>query len=78
MRSPRKEGRMSDTEKIEAALHLISRYGGIDGEHHKTWVLDQAVRLLVGADADYQRWVADQKAGDDGPDTYAWDVGIPP
>lgn len=69
---------MSDAEKIEAALDLISRYGGIDGEHHKTWVLDQVVRTLLGSDAEYQRWVVDQEAGEDGADTYAWDVGIPP
>lgn len=69
---------MSDTQKIEAALDLISRYGGIDGEHHKTWVLDQVVRMLLGSDTEYQRWVVDQKAGEDGPDTYSWDVGIPP
>jgi len=30
----------------EWALDYIMCYGGIDGEHHKTWVLDQVVRIL--------------------------------
>ena len=29
-------------------LSYIYRYGQIDGEHHKTWVLDQVVQLLNG------------------------------
>jgi len=31
------------------ALYFIGRYGGIDGDHHKTWVLDQVARILNGA-----------------------------
>lgn len=34
-------------DKIGRALALIFRYGGIDGEHHKTWLLDQVVRTLT-------------------------------
>jgi hypothetical protein len=30
------------------ALHFIERYGQIEGEHHKTWVLDQVSRILHG------------------------------
>ncbi|MBA3050500.1 MAG: hypothetical protein KKE42_10950 [Alphaproteobacteria bacterium] len=39
---------MSDADRIEAALDVIGRYGQTDGAHHKAWVLDQAVRLLLG------------------------------
>jgi hypothetical protein len=28
------------------ALIFIGKYGGIDGQHHKDWVLDQAARIL--------------------------------
>lgn len=28
------------------AMSFISRYGQIDGDHHKAWVLDQVVRCL--------------------------------
>lgn len=31
------------------ALHFIERYGGIDGEHHKQWLIDQVARILNGA-----------------------------
>ncbi len=34
--------------KIEKALELALEYGGIDGEHHKCWVIDQMVRVLTG------------------------------
>lgn len=30
------------------AMYFITMYGGIDGDHHKTWVLDQAARCLKG------------------------------
>lgn len=63
-------------EKIEEALKMILRYGGIDGGHHKMWVLDQVVRILTGDD--YEQWVTDAKDGEDGPNTYDWDEGIPP
>lgn len=30
------------------ALLWIAKYGGIDGSHHKTWVLDQVAQILHG------------------------------
>ena len=30
------------------AMAFVERYGGIDGSHHKTWVLDQVARCLKG------------------------------
>lgn len=30
------------------AMTYIEHYGGIDGAHHKTWVLDQVARVLKG------------------------------
>lgn len=32
------------------ALYFIGAYGGIDGAHHKDWVLDQVARILNGAE----------------------------
>ena len=64
------------TTRCEEALEIALRYGQIDGEHHKTWVIDQMCRALLGAE--YDAWIADANAGEDGPDTYTWDVGIPP
>ena len=33
----------------DTALLFISMYGGIGGDHHKDWVLDQVARILNGA-----------------------------
>ena len=63
----------SDTEK---ALEIARSYGGIDGAHHKDWVIDQMVRALTGDG--YDKWVADACAGKDGPNTYEWNEGIAP
>lgn len=71
---------IAQVERLRAAAHsalsTALRYGGIDGAHHKTWVIDQIVRDLTGAA--YQPWVADACAGEDGPATYNWDTGIAP
>lgn len=64
---------MSDTEKIEGALSVIYQYSGIDGAHHKDWVIDQVVRNLTGDS--YDQWVKEYE-GDDGE--YEWETGIAP
>lgn len=86
--------------RVERALDRALRSGGVDGDHHKAWVIDQMVRELTGCpevereatDArgqrytymalgeseEYLRWVANRKAGEDGPETYGWDPGVPP
>ena len=63
-------------QRINNALDYIYRYGGIDGEHHKQWVLDQVVRSLT--DEWYNEWVRQHNDGEDGPNTYNWDTGIAP
>ena len=82
------------------ALHFIERYGGIDGAHHKQWLIDQLARILndapvhvvearwegghteyridVGPSDKYATWVEEIKAGEDGPETYTWEEGVPP
>jgi len=60
---------MSDKEKIQQALDVIFQYGGVDGAHHKVWVLEQVTRLLTD---NYDEWVAKAKAGEDGPNTYSY------
>jgi len=69
------------SDRITKALELISSLGGIDGGHHKQWLLDQTVRTLTGDG--YAEWVRKWQAGDgdsecEGEDTYEWDVGIAP
>ncbi len=65
-------------QKIQDALDLITSYGGIDGGHHKQWVLDQIVQKLTGNKRGYRAWVKQFERGEDGPQTYSWDEGIAP
>lgn len=67
---------MTDQEKIQAAIDMAVKYGGIDGAHHKDWVIDQMVRLLAGDD--YAEIVRNACDGEYGPDTYSWETGIAP
>lgn len=55
------------------ALDYIARYGGIDGDHHKAWVLDQVARILNGAPVFVMvaRW-------DDGTEEFRTRVGTSP
>ncbi len=91
---------MDDKEKIRQTLALAGQYGGIDGEHHKAWVIDQMVRVLtdcpiiekqfldcrqqpytadvLGESEEYKEFIREQKAGEDGPETYEWYEGIAP
>jgi alpha/beta superfamily hydrolase len=64
----------------EKALALIFRYGGIDGGHHKQWVLDQVVRILAETPDGYAEWLNDFRGDDDGQGhfRYEWDEGIAP
>lgn len=73
---PALRSRLSETSVPTKAIELAVQYGGIDGAHHKAWVIDQMVRVLAGDE--YEQIVTDAKAGEDGPDTYEWDEGIAP
>jgi len=64
---------MNDSGK--KALELIARFGGVEGAHHKAWVIDQVARILAD---DYEGFITSVKHGEDGPDTYEWDEGISP
>lgn len=39
----------TDAQRIQKALALAVAYGGVDGAHHKDWVIDQMVRALTGS-----------------------------
>lgn len=54
------------------ALYFIGRYGGIDGEEHKDWTMDQAARVLHGAEITIKlsRW-------DNGMEEYRVSIGEP-
>ena len=57
-------------------LDIICCFGGIDGGHHKQWLLDEIVKTLTAGE--YQDWVNKYETGETGPKEYEWDVGIAP
>ena len=65
-------------ESVSRALTIAQRYGGIDGEHHKAWVIDQMCRELLRER--YDDFVLETKGNvnEDGEYDYTWDVGIAP
>lgn len=65
----------TDAERVHLALDLLAADGQIDGDHHKAYVIDQAVRILA---EDYDAWIIAYRDGEDGPHTYTWDEGIAP
>lgn len=42
------DSKYKDYTPQDWALFWIERYGGIDGAHHKDWVMDQVVRIFKG------------------------------
>ena len=58
--------------RINEAADLGIRYGQIDGEHHKMWVIDQMLRTLLGEN--YERAIRES----DPDEEYGWDTGIAP
>ncbi len=65
-------------ERVTAALEVIERYGGIDGGHHKQWVIDQVVQVVRALTGDgYAQWLVDMANAEGGP-YEDWDEGIAP
>jgi hypothetical protein len=65
-----------DKQKIRRAIDTALTYGGIDGCHHKQWVIDQMLRQL--SQERYEEIIKEFCTGEDGPNTYYWDTGIAP
>lgn len=66
----------NNSDTIDRAIAMAIQYGGIDGAHHKTWVIDQTLRILAGDR--YGEIIKAARDGEDGPNTYSWDCGIAP
>ena len=64
-------------KKIEKALEIAFQYGQIDGDHHKTWVIDQMVRTLTGDK--YNEFVKEYETDEEtGEKEWTWKNGIAP
>lgn len=64
--------------RVTSAMVVAERFGGIDGDHHKTWVIDQMMRALL--DDRYDDWRRAYEAATDesGELMGSWPEGIPP
>lgn len=60
-------------EIIDKAIAIAIKYGSIDGDHHRAWVIDQMVRVLAGDD--YERLISEECSEDGEID---WYTGIAP
>ena len=64
-------------KEIEKALEIAFQYGQIDGDHHKTWVIDQMVRILTGDK--YNEFVKEYETDEErGKKEWTWKNGIAP
>lgn len=76
--------------RIAAALDVLVGYGTIDGAHHKSWTIDQAIRALCGvpvgpngfcgteSNEEYRRIIDEHRTDSEGNEPYSWDVGVMP
>lgn len=74
---------MSDTFSLETTGHdlgkrvgnavsVIYDFGGIEGDHHRCWVIDQTLRALL--EDQYEAFIAWYERDGD----YSWETGIAP
>lgn len=61
-----------EVDPIVGALMVANAWAGIDGAHHKDWVIDQMVRALLGPQ--YDAW----RAGFESERKLTWEEGIAP
>ena len=73
---PKPPAKAGNASRIGKALAIAQDFAGVDGAHHKDWIIDQMVRALTGKK--YKAWVRQCRNGKDGPNTYEWDIGIAP
>lgn len=60
----------------ERALAVAFRFGGVGGQNHKAWLIDQMVRTLAGSA--YLEFVEEFSKTLDGRSIYRWDEGDAP
>lgn len=60
--------------RVEEAIRVASKYGQIDGSHHKMWTIDKMVKILCGGEKGYKNFI--EEFEEDGE--YHWDTGVAP
>ena len=58
-----------EREIIGKAIEFLLEWGEIEGDHHRAWVVDQVLRILVDDKMQYEYYVATRSG---------WEEGIPP
>lgn len=66
MYSLEKMGARELRETIEKTVELISKHDRIADCHHKSWIIDQVVRTLLG-ETEYTKWTKANESRNDGP-----------
>jgi len=66
------------TKKVKEIVWFILDNGSIDGAHHKQWVLDQVLRMLLDEHEYRQTITQFEELDSDGTPMYEWDLGIAP
>lgn len=62
-----------DDQRINDAVDLAWKYGGIDGDHHQKWLVDQMLRKML-TEKEYAEFVHDYEESGE----YKWQTGIAP
>ncbi|HUU88938.1 MAG TPA: hypothetical protein VMX17_14480 [Candidatus Glassbacteria bacterium] len=65
--------KLTKKERIKNAVTIATRYGMIDGAHHKQWVIDQMLRTLL--EDKYEKVIKELNSDNDYD---PWDEGIAP
>lgn len=90
LKSKRGEEFIDLHSRREKALHILTRFGSVDGDHHKAWAIDQAIRVLCGVDCgpngypgdntnpEYMQHVYESCKDGDEEWVYSWDAGVAP
>ena len=64
---------LSETKRINDAIDVAWKSGGVGGDHHKAWVIDQMLRKLLSS-TEYNDFLTEyEKSGE-----YKWDPGVAP
>lgn len=62
--------------RVQKALEVAAEYSQFDGSHHKSWAIDQMVRVLTGND--YKSWVSNYEFAEKTQEEYVWETGVAP
>ncbi len=67
-------------KRIKKALYFVERFGGIDGDHHKQWLITQMTKALLGSKEAWEKWELEMRGDPEDEFNYygEWDEGIAP